>query len=960
MAPNSSSSRGSRSRMSSTTPLGSVASSYQSSPPVLGQTHRQRLSLRSSLSRRPTPGPSQASYNATIDRESDESSQPDADALNEVIMAIEMRDNGRRGFTIGCAYYVAVAESLHLMDEVSMASIDVVETLLLHTQPTTILMSSRAPEILATCLSRNAQGVNGNRGDLQGAYILRNLNSSDFRFEAGRQKLLSLDFGMDARPSMLYTTVVDDTSFEADPSTVHEGGPEGSKHNQLMRLATSINIDSKITVGCAGAVLGDIQRRKTAQYLPNDLDALVAFRVRSVEMFSLFNSMFVNADTFASLQILQSEHHPNSHQAVAKESLSVYGLFCHLAVTPQGKIRLRRLFLQPSIDIDLIQERQKTIAFFHRSDVDESLERLGKDLRKIKDMKYMTMLLRRGIENPNRKISVKNSVWAVLQNFTHSSLQVRECLRSLQQAEKIDIVRKVIEIVDVEQIRQVGRLITETIDFSQSEERGRTAVKQGVDAELDERKRIYDGMDHLLGTVTKSMRKDVPEWARKHVQNCIFFPQLGFLTVVSINKETGKGNYSGEGMHDNWERMFIAEGCVYYKNRRMKEMDDEFGDSYGLIIDREIEIIHNLAVSVLEREQAIVAGSDVLGELDSLLGLAIGCRLHQWTAPEMTDANTLEIQGGRHPLQELVVPSFIANDCSMVGGMGSCREEHRSSPVSPETSFQAPSTIVLTGPNHSGKSVYLKQVAIIVYLAHIGCFVPAEHARIGITDRILTRVATRETLSRPESAFATDLRQIAFAMNFATRRSLILVDEFGKGTNSHDGAGLMAATINHFTGLRTERPKVLVATHFHEIFDGDFLVESEELAFAHMEIHVDLKTHIMEDQVTYLYRLEPGRSISSFGSRCAAVNGIDEAIVERAETIILHMARHEDLEIVCSQLSDRETDKLRQAETVARTFVEQEFTKQPVTTSKQDAATWYRRKLETILSRDGSSSQIDG
>ncbi|KAI0165541.1 muts domain V-domain-containing protein [Xylariaceae sp. FL1272] len=959
MASNSSSSRGRRSGVSSTTPLRSVASSYKSSPPVLGHAHRQRLSLRSS-SRSATPGPSQASHDVAIARENEESSQPDADALNEIIMAIDVRDNGRQGSTIGCAYYIALEESLHLMDEVSMAGIDLVETLLLHSQPTTILMSSRAPEVLATCLSRNSQGVDGNRGDLQGAYILRNLNSSDFRFETGRQKLLSLELGMNARPSMLYTTVVDEAVFEADPSTNHNEGPEGSKHNQLMRLATSINIDSKITVGCAGAVLGDIQRRRTTQYLPNDPDAFVAFRVRSVEMFSLFNSMFVNADTFASLQILQSEHHPNSHQAVAKESLSVYGLFCHLAVTPQGKTRLRRLFLQPSIDIALIQERQRTIAFFLRSDNDESLERLGKDLKKIKDMKYMTMLLRKGIDNPTRKISVKNSVWAILHNFAHFSLQVRECLRLLHQAEKIDIVRKVIEIIDVKQIRQVGQLISETIDFPQSEERGRTAVKQGVDAELDERKRIYDGMDHLLGTVTTSMRKDVPEWARKYVRNCIFFPQLGFLTVVSLNTETGKGKYSGEGMHDNWERMFIAEGCVYYKNRRMNEMDDEFGDSYGMIIDREIEIIHGLAVSILEREQAIIAGSDVLGELDSLLGIAIGCRLYKWAAPEMTNANVLEIQGGRHPLQELVVPSFIANDCSMVGGMGSCREGDLSPPVSPENSSQVPSTIVLTGPNHSGKSVYLKQVAIIVYLAHIGCFVPAEHAQIGITDRILTRVATRETLSRPESAFATDLRQIAFAVNFATRRSLILVDEFGKGTNSHDGAGLMAATINHFTGLRTERSKVLVATHFHEIFNEIFLVESRDLAFAHMEIHVDLRTHIMEDQVTYLYRLTSGRSISSFGSRCAAVNGIDQAIVERAETIILQMVRHEDLEIVCSQLSERETNKLRRAETVARAFVEEEFTKPPITISRQDTATWYRRKLETILSRDGPSNEVDG
>jgi DNA mismatch repair protein MSH5 len=311
----------------------------------------------------------------------------------------------------------------------------------------------------------------------------------------------------------------------------------------------------------------------------------------------------------------------------------------------------------------------------------------------------------------------------------------------------------------------------------------------------------------------------------------------------------------------------------------------------------------------------------------------------------MTNSNVVRIEGGRHPLQELVTP-FIANDCFMIGGTGNRLEEHEVTDSSPET----PSTVVLTGPNHSGKSVYLKQAAIIVYLAHIGCFVPAEHAQIGITDRILTRIATRESVARSESAFAIDLRQVAFTMNFTTRRSLILIDEFGKGTNSQDGAGLMAATINYFTSLGPERPKLLVATHFHEILDGNFLVETAGLAFAHMEIHIDIDAPAMEDQVTYLYQFTPGRSISSFGSRCAAMNGVDQAIVDRAESIILQMARHEDLEVVCSKLSEDETQKLEAAEVIARAFLEEDFTQPPITVPRSEVATWYRRKLEKILS----------
>lgn len=160
--------------------------------------------------------------------------------------------------------------------------------------------------------------------------------------------------------------------------------------------------------------------------------------------------MFVNADTLASLQIMQSEYHPNSHQrgptsatSGAKESLSIYGLFSHMAVTPQGKLKLRRMFLQPSTDLDQIHERQWAISFFLRPGNIDALYSIRKDLRKIKDMRTIVMLLRKGIDSVGRKITVANSVWAMLQKFAAYSLQLRESLRTLPDAETVDVVKKV-------------------------------------------------------------------------------------------------------------------------------------------------------------------------------------------------------------------------------------------------------------------------------------------------------------------------------------------------------------------------------------------------------------------------------------------------------------------------------------------------------------------------------------
>lgn len=182
-----------------------------------------------------------------------------------------------------------------------------------------------------------------------------------------------------------------------------------------------------------------------------------------------------------------------------------------------------------------------------------------------------------------------------------------------------------------------------------------------------------------------------------------------------------------------------------------------------------------------------------------------------------------------HILQELIVSSFVPNDTSLCGGPGSeerddSREDNKEIRGSSINSFSESrgfsqkndaSMLVLTGPNYSGKSVYLKQVALIVFMAHIGSFVPAESADIGLTDKILSRIATRESVSRVQSTFMTDLQQISLALSSATCRSLIIIDEFGKGTESNDGAGLACAILEHLLSLGAYRPKVLCTTHFH-------------------------------------------------------------------------------------------------------------------------------------------------
>jgi DNA mismatch repair protein MSH5 len=360
------------------------------------------------------------------------------------------------------------------------------------------------------------------------------------------------------------------------------------------------------------------------------------------------------------------------------------------------------------------------------------------------------------------------------------------------------------------------------------------------------------------------------------------------------------------------------------------------------LLDEEIEVMMALSAAVLEHEGAIIGASELFGELDSMLALALAAEKYNWTAPTMTPLNVIDIIGGRHPLQELLVPSYIPNDTAMAGGYGTgCSEEVRGS---------APSMLILTGPNNSGKSVYMRQVALIVYLAHTGSYVPATRATIGVTDRILTRIATRETVVNDESAFLVDLKQAAFSMNFATRRSLLLIDEFGKGTTAESGSALFTAYLTYLLDLGVERPKVIGGTHFHEVFENGLLRPGKDVAFAHMDVHLDPEAEDPDEQITFLYHLLPGRGKSSLGVLCAATNDVPRDVINRAEVVVALQDRNESLVEACSILSEEDKQRLEEAELVARRFLELQV---PNSGPRQGNDAVVRKMLQVMLTPEG-------
>ena len=291
-------------------------------------------------------------------------------------------------------------------------------------------------------------------------------------------------------------------------------------------------------------------------------------------------------DTLLSLQIIQSESHPHSHNqgptsatSGSKEGLSIYGLFHHLARTPQGKYLLRQFFLRPSLNLEVINERLDTISVFIRPDNANPLTDLTKNLVQVKNIRPVMIQLHKGVSGKSgHGGGIAQGVWASLRNFVFHVLKIRDVFQEVIGAERLVIHHKIMEKFEGLHFAQVGRRISEFIDFEESTERDRTVVQRGIDGSLDETKRKFDGIESLLSTVADHISSGVPQILGAKL-NVIFFPQIGYLIAMRLDSETGEPVYEGT-IDDPWERMFTTGNVAYFKNSKMSEMDEELGDMY--------------------------------------------------------------------------------------------------------------------------------------------------------------------------------------------------------------------------------------------------------------------------------------------------------------------------------------------------------------------------------------------
>ncbi|KZV85507.1 hypothetical protein EXIGLDRAFT_255658 [Exidia glandulosa HHB12029] len=643
-----------------------------------------------------------------------------------------------------------------------------------------------------------------------------------------------------------------------------------------IRIANFVEAErSPLCMACVNALLEQIHRTRAFGELDTDTHRIV----NNIESLRLDQYMQINMDALLSLQIFEEQHHASMHSDKTKEGLSLFGTL-NYTKTRAGYDLLRQWFLRPSLSLETINERHTAVECFLRADNLSVCGALRTHLKGVRNVPHMLTAMQRG--------RAEARDWETLCKFAFHAAMLADSLEELAHGDDVAIVQKLKECLDTADFKVMGEEVNSTIDWEASALNQRVCVRPLIDPELDQYKELYDGLDSFMNHVSAQVAMEVSADVVPAL-NVVYFPQIGFL--ICVPKPEGWRREEPELGPSDWTYSFHTEESVYLKSDKMHDVDHHIGDIQTMIAERELEIVHALYERIVPYAPAVGAACGVMAELDCLLSFAQASLIHGYIKPMMTNENVLAVRGGRHPLHEQVVDTFIPNDSFLVGGIGigvadgDEEEADNADDGGDDGILQQTerSVMVITGANACGKSVYLKQVALLQFMAQIGCFVPVESATIGLVDKIFTRVQARESISKIQSSFMLDLNQVSLALRNSTARSLILLDEFGKGTLDTDGAGLLVGVLRHLLGRGADCPRVLATTHFRDVFRADIVPPSLPLLLAHMRVM--LVREEGADGIVYLYKVAPGLSLESHAAKCAAVCGLPKPVVDRAQYV---------------------------------------------------------------------------
>ncbi len=507
-------------------------------------------------------------------------------------------------------------------------------------------------------------------------------------------------------------------------------------------------------------------------------------------------------------------------------------------ITPMGKRLLKKWLSYPLVDIKEIERRHDGVDEFAQNLITRS------EVRKL--LKYFADLAKL-----NSRISLNIALPAHL-------LLLKDTLQ------KIPALKKEIETAGAAIIKSICsglNPLTVTVDLIEKAIADDPAnnlnegnyIKTGYHKELDELRTISRDAKTIVSAMEKKEKERTNISSLKIRYNKVFGY---FIEVTKAHLKMVPPEYMRKQTLVNCERFITDE---------LKELEDKILRAEEKIIYIEKEIYNEVIQGIQQFAERLNQNADLIALLDTLSAGGELAQRRNYTRPKITDNKEITIKESRHPVVEInSSKGFIPNDTSISSG--------------------AEQILIITGPNMGGKSTYLRQNALIVILAQAGYFVPAEKAVIGICDRIFTRIGASDALLEGKSTFLVEMIETSIILNNATARSLILLDEIGRGTSTFDGLSIAWAVIEYLHSLK-EKPKTLFATHYHE------LTELSEILPRVRNYHIAVRE--WQENVVFLHKIAPGATDQSFGIHVARIAGIPAPVIDRAKDILLNLEKKE-------------------------------------------------------------------
>ncbi|MAJ47842.1 MAG: DNA mismatch repair protein MutS [Planctomycetes bacterium TMED75] len=501
--------------------------------------------------------------------------------------------------------------------------------------------------------------------------------------------------------------------------------------------------------------------------------------------------------------------------------------------TPMGRRLLREWLCWPLRDRERIENRHRAIGAFIEDD--EFSRRVRTILDGIQDVARIGSRISMGRATPRDVVGLGQSLSRLVE--LTDELDARPAFDQ----QRTQLVELGLQLVRIEE-----RIQETCVEAPPSHLRAGGLFRDGTDETLDEARLLQRDANTWLAQYQARIIEETAIPSLKVGFNKVF----GYYIELSrINSEKAPDSFTRKQTLKNAERFITPE---------LKSFEEKVTTAESRALERERDLFAELCAAITEQTIQIAEFARQVAEVDCLLGLSEVAARRGWSCPKMSNDPGLSIQGGRHPvLESMLKDSFVPNDCALA-----CSEH-------------PPTLALITGPNMAGKSTFIRQVALIALLAHAGAWVPADEARIGMMDRILTRIGASDELHTGRSTFMVEMTETANILHHATDRSLIILDEIGRGTSTLDGLSLAWAITET---LAKRGAPTLFATHYHEITS---LADSME---AVSNLHVTVRE--WNDQIIFLHRIQPGRTDRSYGIHVARLAGLPKETLERAQQVL--------------------------------------------------------------------------